>query len=346
MTRSSQNITSDIHLPPLSNLSPTTQTISPIPAFYLYRTNGIAVPLIALDELPPWLRIGREDWYSPEWQQYMSPVSEQSTIRVGEYEVFAMWGEAMYQLPIWRLVGARRGGHGDETEAGTEWEVEGEGRVVYHSDREEGYGYRLNEGMRDDGSVDGGGGVGDNGIAAGSQDGEQVTEEGVNREGVTQNVPNTPASSPARLDNNTYDGGDYEGFSYFDLPLSRNDHNHHCPHQPRYQQHSSPRQQATMSSIPPAWPPELSRSTSNNSYNSAGRNYLHSLASNTNTETSMSSFSSSDIPHAVFHVPILPRVPLGSTQSAPSCFPWGMHHGQFTPWLVNTVGGDGSVHSV
>ncbi|EEH10797.1 predicted protein [Histoplasma capsulatum G186AR] len=205
MPNSSQNIgghahsphTSTTSKPPSPALPPPTQQISPIPAFYFYRENGLAVPLIALDELPAWLRIGREDWFRPEWQQYMSPVNDQSTIRVGEYEVFAEWGGAVYQLPMWRLVGGRNYEAGDGAAAGAGWEVDASerrgGEVMFHLDRGNGY-----DSVADGPEVDNGcstgegnssgyteeGGTRDRNVVW-DEDGEQIADREVNREGET-----------------------------------------------------------------------------------------------------------------------------------------------------------------
>ncbi|KLJ05477.1 hypothetical protein EMPG_11056 [Blastomyces silverae] len=375
MHNSSQDISSHnhshIHFPPTSispnqpsrDLTPPVDHISPIPAFYLYRDNGVAVPLIALDELPPWLRIGREDWFNPEWQQYMNPVSGEPAIRVGEYEVFATWGGAVYQLPMWRLVAVRGARSCDETAAGTGWEVEGGGErgedIMHHLDRRWGFDYGVDERMIDNGYLDGkeglpwctAGGRSCDRHAARGQDGEPlpIANDEVNREGITRNVPNTPPSSPMDgLCSDTHDGGADERFSCSSCPVSRNGHNHHCPHYPQYQQDNPPYQQAAMSSSPPTWPLELSRPLSNNSCSSHGQNPLHSLASNTETETSVSSWDSSNLPPPTFHVPVIPRTPLGLglTQSAPSCFLSSMRHGHIPPWLRSRADGGGSVCSV
>ncbi|QSS62056.1 hypothetical protein I7I51_04233 [Histoplasma capsulatum] len=290
MPNSSQNIgghahsprTSTTSKPPSPALPPPTQQISPIPAFYFYRENGVAVPLIALDELPAWLRIGREDWFRPEWQQYMSPVNDQSTIRIGEYEVFAKWGGAVYQLPMWRLVGERNNEAGDGAAAGAGWEVDASerrgGEVMFHLDRGNGY----------DSVADGR--VVDNGCSNGEGNSSGYTEEGKTR------------------DRNTV--WDEDGEQIADR--------------------------------------ELCRSLSNNSYNSADQNVLHSLASNTDTETSISSWSSFDAPQPVFNVPIIPRAPLGLglTKSAPSYVFWGLHPADFRAWPTGTADGNSSVRSV
>ncbi|EER44554.1 predicted protein [Histoplasma capsulatum H143] len=368
MPNSSQNIGGHVHSPrasatskpPSPALPPPTQQISPIPAFYFYRENGVAVPLIALDELPAWLRIGREDWFRPEWQQYMSPVNDQSTIRVGEYEVFAKWGGAVYQLPMWRLVGERNYEAGDGAAAGAGWEVDASerrgGEVMFHLDRGNGYDSVADARVVDNGYSNGEGNssgyteegrTGDRN-AVWDEDGEQIADREVNREGGVQDIQNAPLFLPAGVSNCTCDGGAEEGFSYFNLPFSRNDHNQFYSYQPLYQQHSSPHQQTSMSHTPLTWAPELCRSLSNNSYNSANQNLLHSLASNTDTETSLSSWSSFDAPQPVFNVPIIPRAPLGLglTKSAPSYVFWGPHPADFRAWPAGTADGNSSVRSV
>ncbi|OAX85004.1 hypothetical protein ACJ72_00629 [Emergomyces africanus] len=364
MNSTSHTVASDINLSPPSvvsnspspQLSPPNQRVLPIPAFYLYRSNGVAVPLIALDELPPWLRIGREDWHSSEWQQYMSLVNEQPTIRVGEYEVFAIRGGKVYQLPTWRVVGVWEDGH--SVGAGIVWDEEKKGKRggkgMYHLSQGEEYDHMADEKLMDNGLMDGagrspgftGGRMSGNENAAGGQGREQI--EAVNPEGVTQHLPNTHPPSATHLDNSACDDAGCEGFSYFDLPISSNRPSHHYPQQPQHQQYSLPSQQAAVLSTSPTWPIKPSRSLSNNSYSSAGYNHLYSLTSDTGTETSVSSLSFSDIPHIDFQVPTLPRVPLGLTQSVPPCFAWGMStsNGQFTPWLENSAGGEGSVCSV
>ncbi|EEQ88459.1 hypothetical protein RJZ56_004785 [Blastomyces dermatitidis] len=375
MHSSSQDISchhhSHIHFPPTSiapnqpsrDLTTPVHHISPIPAFYLHRDNGVAVPLIALDELPPWLRIGREDWFNPEWQQYMNPVSDEPTIRVGEYEVFATWGGAVYHLPTWKLVAVRGARVCDGTAAGTGWELEVGGErgrdIIHHLDRRGGYDYEVDERMIGNGCLDGkasspgcsGGGRSGGRHAARDQDGEPIpiANDEVNREGITRNVPDTPPSSPmGGLCSGKYDGNADERFSCSSCPLSRNGHYHHYPHYPQDQQDQPPRQQTAMSSSPHTWPLELSPPLSNNSCSSPGQNPLHSLPSNTETETSMSSWDSFDILPPAFHVPVLPRTPLGLglTQSAPSCVLSGMFHGRIPPWLRNRAEGDGSVCSV
>ncbi|KAK2803223.1 hypothetical protein FQN50_007090 [Emmonsiellopsis sp. PD_5] len=81
--------------------SESTGSISPIPAFYLYRPSGVAVPLVPLDELPSWLRIGAENWYGAEWRRYMRLASEQPVMKVGEYDVFARVGSDTFMMPRW-----------------------------------------------------------------------------------------------------------------------------------------------------------------------------------------------------------------------------------------------------
>ncbi|OJD15399.1 hypothetical protein AJ78_04331 [Emergomyces pasteurianus Ep9510] len=363
MNCSFHTITSDIDFPDSpaasnsssSQLSHTNERIHPIPAFYLYRPNGVAVPLIALDELPPWLRIGREDWYSSEWQRYMSPVNEQPTIQVGEYEVFARWGGTMYQLPIWRVGGVQRDEYGDGAGGVSEVERKGTigGKGIYHLGQGGEDGHMSDIDIIDNGFLDGaersteltGGGMSGNGNAAGGRDREHTTHNGVNPEGIAQDDLTTPSLSSTHLDNNICDDGGHDGFSYFDFPLSSINHDRQYPHQPQDQQYSPPGQQEAMSSTLPTSPLQHSRSLSNNSCSSADHNHLYSLTSDT-TETSVSSLSSSDIPHVVFQLPTLPRVPLGLTKSAPPRFALNISNWQFPPWLENSAAGEGSVCSV
>ncbi|OJD21894.1 hypothetical protein ACJ73_06765 [Blastomyces percursus] len=374
MHNSSQAISSHNHshidFPPTSiapnqpsrELAPPVNHVSPIPAFYLHRDNGVAVPLIALDELPPWLRIGREDWFNPEWQQYMNPVSGEPTIRVGEYEVFATWGGAVYQLPMWKLVAIRGPKGCDGIAAGGGWEVEARGErgkdIMQHLDRKGGYDYGVDEKTINIGCLDGkaaslwctaGERIGDRHIGH-DQDEEPmpIVNDEVNREGSTRNVPYTPPSSPiGGLCYRTYDRNADERVSCASCPLSRNEHNHHYPHHPLYQQDHPPPQQTAMSSSPPTWSLELSRPLSNNSCSSPDHNPLHSLPSNTDTETTMSSWDFSDILPPGLHVPVIPRASLGLglTQSAPSYVLSDMRHGRIPPWLRSSTDGAGSVCS-
>ncbi|KAK2773925.1 hypothetical protein FQN52_004449 [Onygenales sp. PD_12] len=100
--------------------SESTASISPIPAFYIYRPNGAAVPLVPLDELPSWLRIGAENWYDAEWRRYMRLASEQPVMKVGEYDVFARVGSDTYMMP--------RGIQIEDTDTGSR-------KVTYHLQR-------------------------------------------------------------------------------------------------------------------------------------------------------------------------------------------------------------------
>ncbi|KAF3492230.1 uncharacterized protein GIQ15_01747 [Arthroderma uncinatum] len=58
-----------------------------IPNFFIYRQDGTKVPLIPLDELPPGLRIGEQNWFHRFWLGYMIPASLSRYTKRGEYEV-------------------------------------------------------------------------------------------------------------------------------------------------------------------------------------------------------------------------------------------------------------------
>jgi hypothetical protein len=59
----------------------------PFPQFFMHRQNGTVTPLVALDELPPWIKIGAENWQDPGWLQYMRPASVYQFPWNGVYEV-------------------------------------------------------------------------------------------------------------------------------------------------------------------------------------------------------------------------------------------------------------------
>lgn len=61
-----------------------------VPKFYIYRPDGTPVPLIALDELPPYMRVGWEDWHDPSWLRFMRPASMYPFPRTGMYEFYAV----------------------------------------------------------------------------------------------------------------------------------------------------------------------------------------------------------------------------------------------------------------
>ncbi|KAM5466328.1 hypothetical protein MauCBS54593_006065 [Microsporum audouinii] len=62
------------------------------PLFYIYREDGTKVPLIPLDELPPGLKVGRQNWYHRFWLRYMTPASLGKYPKKGEYEVIIQTG--------------------------------------------------------------------------------------------------------------------------------------------------------------------------------------------------------------------------------------------------------------
>ncbi|EEH38644.2 hypothetical protein PAAG_08371 [Paracoccidioides lutzii Pb01] len=340
--------------------SATAHHILPIPAFYLHRENGVTVPLIPLDELPSWLRIGREDWYSFEWQRYTTPVNDQSTIWLGEYEVFAVWETGVYELPTSRQVGVQAGGDG--AGAGTGGRGEGEEgeevRVAYHLDGREAY--RSGDNTRehntdamDDELPDDRGWtpgstqriMGGYGTAYDADYEEQVKWDGANREQVTHIVPQAPPLLPECLDSTISSrGGGYGEFSYFDIAPSLASDNYSCYHgdsafrRPYRDPHPSRRRQLPS--------PDISRPTSSTSCTSANCHLLHSLESHSATETSLSSLSSSsDFPNALFYTPILPQAPLGLTQSAPGHSGLSVYYGNFQHWLESTESGSEGVHS-
>lgn len=59
----------------------------PFPRFFVIRPDHTVVPLVALDELPPWLRIGNWNWSDPTLFQSMCPASLSPIPRLGEYNV-------------------------------------------------------------------------------------------------------------------------------------------------------------------------------------------------------------------------------------------------------------------
>ncbi|KAL1958938.1 hypothetical protein VTO42DRAFT_3491 [Malbranchea cinnamomea] len=58
------------------------------PKFFIYREDGTPVPLIALDELPPWIKIGEENWSDFTWLRYMNPASLCPLPRIGMYQIY------------------------------------------------------------------------------------------------------------------------------------------------------------------------------------------------------------------------------------------------------------------
>ncbi|PGH11698.1 hypothetical protein AJ79_04721 [Helicocarpus griseus UAMH5409] len=286
--------------------------VSPIPSFYLRRHNGVAVPLIALDELPPWICIGRDDWSKPEWKKYMSLVNDgHPCTRVGEYEVFVKRGMKMYELPEWKLV--------------KDW---GDGNEVVNGDGASGQGgvsrvmYRPN--INDSGY----------GSSEGAADVPDVRSGEANR---TTCQRASPMSLPDAPD--PYDGSDAEGFSYFDLPIrpgaskSRyyRTHSRVPPNSPSLQVPSRPQRQQNFPYSCSKWSPRITgytsdsthstRSSSNSSLNN--EELVSTPESDDSTETSMSSVSlPPDLPQ--FHFPIFPLVPLGLSQTAPATLGLGI----------------------
>ena len=60
------------------------------PKFFVYRPDGTPVPLIAIDELPSYMRLGWEDWQDPKWLRFMVPASLYPFPRTGAFEVYSV----------------------------------------------------------------------------------------------------------------------------------------------------------------------------------------------------------------------------------------------------------------
>ncbi|CEL07393.1 hypothetical protein ASPCAL10550 [Aspergillus calidoustus] len=63
----------------------------PFPKFYIIRPDGRQVPLIPLDELPSWLRIGYMDWNDPNPYQFMILATTSLVPREGEYDAMCYY---------------------------------------------------------------------------------------------------------------------------------------------------------------------------------------------------------------------------------------------------------------
>ncbi|KAL3463055.1 hypothetical protein BJX64DRAFT_287790 [Aspergillus heterothallicus] len=63
----------------------------PFPKFYIFRPDGRQVPLIPIDELPSWIRIGFMDWNNPSLYQFMIPATTSLVPREGEYDAMCQY---------------------------------------------------------------------------------------------------------------------------------------------------------------------------------------------------------------------------------------------------------------
>lgn len=69
------------------------------PKFFVYRPDGTPVPLIAIDELPPFMKVGWEDWQHPQWLRFMIPASLYPFPRTGTFDVYAVERMSYGQQP-------------------------------------------------------------------------------------------------------------------------------------------------------------------------------------------------------------------------------------------------------
>ncbi|KAL2846977.1 hypothetical protein BJY01DRAFT_247034 [Aspergillus pseudoustus] len=63
----------------------------PFPKFYIFRPDGRQVPLVPIDELPSWLRIGFMDWNDSTLYQFMIPATTSLVPREGEYDAMCQY---------------------------------------------------------------------------------------------------------------------------------------------------------------------------------------------------------------------------------------------------------------
>ncbi|KAJ0426244.1 hypothetical protein BJY00DRAFT_307742 [Aspergillus carlsbadensis] len=63
----------------------------PFPKFYIVRPDSRQVPLIPIDELPSWLRIGYRDWNDPNLYQFMILATTSLVPREGEYDAMCYY---------------------------------------------------------------------------------------------------------------------------------------------------------------------------------------------------------------------------------------------------------------